>query len=76
MALGMQSFYGDDSVNCGKYLISFIYYLANFEKNKGLDKVDDFVLVHDDALDSVVNSQSFNTIKPHFLTTTRNDGFR
>ena len=68
MALNMQNFYGDDSVNCGKYLISFIYYLANFEKNKGLEEVDDFVLVHDDALDSVINSQNFNDLKPQFFS--------
>lgn len=35
MAFRLQDAYGSDSVNCGKYIILFILYLSNYEKNKG-----------------------------------------
>ena len=40
-ALNMQDFYGEDSMNCGKYILSYIYFLTNFKKTKGPEGVQD-----------------------------------
>ena len=62
-ALGLQDAYGSDSVNCGKYIMMFILYLSNYEKNKGPLEIDGFEVVADDRLYLLIHNQNFDLIR-------------
>jgi len=63
MALGLQDYHGNDSVNCGKYIILFILYLSNYEKNKGPSMDDGFQIIDDDGLEPLIRNSNFSKIK-------------
>jgi hypothetical protein len=69
MAFGLQDAYGSDSVNCGKYIILFILYLSNYEKNKGPLEEDGFQIVADDTLYPLIRNPNFHMVKSELFDT-------
>ena len=69
MALGLQDAYGNDSVNCGKYIILFILCLSNYEKNKGPLEDDCLQIIDDDRLNYLIRNPNFHKVKSMLFNT-------
>ncbi|EDV18527.1 uncharacterized protein TRIADDRAFT_62960 [Trichoplax adhaerens] len=65
-ALMTQASRGNDSVNCGKYVMMYILFIANIERDNSQES--DFVMVSHDNLSSMSNLQKLRDVRDILFT--------